>query len=75
MVEAVHAKGSYIYLQLWAMGRTARPDVLHKEFPDAPFVAPSPIPMGKQAEPVPRELTKDGACFAAVKRPAFDRGC
>ena len=43
------------------MGRTARPDILHKEFPDVPFVAPSPIPLGEQAEQVPRELTKDGA--------------
>ena len=47
------------------MGRTARPDILHKEFPDAPFVAPSPVPMSKQVEPVPCELTKDGACFTA----------
>ncbi|KAM5541251.1 hypothetical protein V8D89_005180 [Ganoderma adspersum] len=60
VVEAVHAQGSYIYLQLWAMGRTARPDILHKEFPDAPFVAPSPIALSTQAGlPVPRELTKD----------------
>ncbi|KAI1789458.1 NADH:flavin oxidoreductase/NADH oxidase [Ganoderma leucocontextum] len=59
VVETVHTQGSYIYLQLGAMGRTARPDILHKDFPDAPFVAPSPIPISKQPEPVPRELTKD----------------
>ena len=64
-MEAVHAKGSYIYLQLWALGRAARPDVLHKEFPDVPFAGPSPIAMSTQTEPVPRELTKDGACFTA----------
>ena len=56
------------------MGRTVRPDVLHKEFPDAPFVAPSPIALSTQLEHVPRELTKDGACFAAVERLAFYRG-
>ena len=28
---AVHAKGSFIYMQLWALGRTARPDVLKRE--------------------------------------------
>ena len=71
VVEAVHAKGSYIYLQLWAMGRTVRPDILHKEFPDAPFVGPSPIALSTQPEHVPRELTKDGACFIAAARPAL----
>ncbi|PIL29745.1 hypothetical protein GSI_08184 [Ganoderma sinense ZZ0214-1] len=59
VVEAVHAQGSYIYLQLWATGRTARPDILHQEFPDAPFTAPSPIALSSQPEAVPRELTKD----------------
>ena len=57
------------------MGRTVRPDVLHKEFPDAPFVAPSPIAMSTQAEPVPRELTKDGTRFATVERPALYCRC
>jgi NADPH2 dehydrogenase len=31
VVDAVHAKGSFIYLQLWAMGRAAQPGVLEKE--------------------------------------------
>ena len=30
IVDAVHAKGSYIYLQIWALGRAARPALLHK---------------------------------------------
>ncbi|TBU61591.1 NADH:flavin oxidoreductase/NADH oxidase [Dichomitus squalens] len=59
IVDAVHAKGSYIYLQLWAVGRTARPAVLHEEFPDVPFAAPSPIALSTQPEAVPRELTKE----------------
>ena len=63
IVEAVHAKGSYIYLQLWALGRSARPDILHKEFPDAPYAAPSPIPLRSQPEAIPRELTKAGVSF------------
>lgn len=29
---AVHAKGSFIYMQLWALGRTARAEVLKREF-------------------------------------------
>jgi NADPH2 dehydrogenase len=27
----VHANGSFIYLQLWALGRAANPDLLEKE--------------------------------------------
>ena len=31
ITDAVHAKGSFIYLQLWALGRTAQPEVLQEE--------------------------------------------
>lgn len=31
ITDAVHAKGSFIYVQLWALGRTAQPDVLKEE--------------------------------------------
>ncbi|KAJ5095823.1 hypothetical protein NUU61_005179 [Penicillium alfredii] len=31
ITDAVHAKGSYIYMQLWALGRTANPGVLSAE--------------------------------------------
>jgi len=31
VTDAVHAKGSYIYLQLWALGRTANPKTLQLE--------------------------------------------
>ena len=61
----MHAKGSHIYLQLWALGRAARPDTLHQEFPDAPYVAPSAIALSTQPDAVPRELTKDGARCSA----------
>jgi len=43
VVDAVHENGSFIYLQLWALGRAALPDVLQKE--GHPLVAPSPIPI------------------------------
>ncbi|KAH9942532.1 NADH:flavin oxidoreductase/NADH oxidase [Epithele typhae] len=57
IVDAVHAKGSHIYLQLWSLGRTARPDLFNKEFPDYPYVAPSPIALKEHAEHAPRALT------------------
>ena len=44
IVDAVHENRSFIYLQLWALGRAALPDVLQKEG-GHPFVAPSPIPL------------------------------
>ncbi|KAI0677543.1 NADH:flavin oxidoreductase/NADH oxidase [Trametes maxima] len=56
---AVHAKGSYIFLQLWALGRAARPALLHQENPDYPYVSASAIPLSTSPEDVPRELTKD----------------
>ncbi|KAF8983488.1 hypothetical protein BDQ17DRAFT_1402557 [Cyathus striatus] len=55
ITDSVHEKGSYIYLQLWAIGRAANPDVLKSE--GIPFVAPSPIPLKSQPTSVPRELT------------------
>jgi NADPH2 dehydrogenase len=32
VTAAVHARGSYIYLQLWCLGRTAKAEVLQQEF-------------------------------------------
>lgn len=55
----MHKNGSSIFLQLWALGRTASPDVLQEEG-GFPLVAPSPIPLPtKDADkaPVPRALT------------------
>ncbi|KAJ7364122.1 NADH:flavin oxidoreductase/NADH oxidase [Mycena albidolilacea] len=39
ITDAVHAKGSFIFLQLWALGRTAYPEHLA---PGDPFVSSSP---------------------------------
>jgi NADPH2 dehydrogenase len=60
ITDAVHANGSYIFLQLWALGRAADPTVLKQEG-GFDFVAASPIPLRSHSgdtEPVvPRELT------------------
>ncbi|KAH9029250.1 hypothetical protein EDB85DRAFT_1867271 [Lactarius pseudohatsudake] len=53
ITDAVHANGSYLFIQLWALGRTADPDVLKQEG-DFDVVGPSPIPVKTN---VPRELT------------------
>ena len=57
----MHKNGSFIFLQLYALGRTAAPDVLQEEG-NYPVVAPSPIPLPTTTDdttspPVPRALT------------------
>ena len=60
VTNAVHEKGSHIYLQIVAMGRGARALGLREESEDYDFVAPSPIPLKSRPDEIPRELTKDG---------------
>lgn len=55
VTSAVHAKGSYIYLQLWALGRVADAGQLKKEG-DFQVVSSSPNPVTPDAT-VPHELT------------------
>ncbi|KAJ4490725.1 NADH:flavin oxidoreductase/NADH oxidase [Lentinula aciculospora] len=69
VTAAVHEKSSYIFLQLWALGRTADVETLHAANSDYPFVSASDIPMpaaGGQSESPsavpeikPRALSKD----------------
>ena len=54
VTSGVHRKHSYIYLQLWALGRTANPKELQPLGHD--IVSSSPTPMSDNS-PVPRELT------------------
>ncbi|KAJ7620054.1 NADH:flavin oxidoreductase/NADH oxidase [Roridomyces roridus] len=51
VTDAVHAKGSYMFLQLWALGRAAEPAVLAAE--GLPFVSASNIPAGTGEVPRP----------------------
>ncbi|KAF5343105.1 hypothetical protein D9758_016001 [Tetrapyrgos nigripes] len=59
VTSAVHAKGSFIYLQLWALGRTAYSAVLKAENPSYDLVSASDIPLSEHSkdEPRPRPLT------------------
>ncbi|KAI9750731.1 MAG: Chanoclavine-I aldehyde reductase fgaOx3 [Chaenotheca gracillima] len=56
VTDAVHSKGSYIYLQLWALGRTAKPENLEGKGFD--LVSSSSVPMSSET-PEPRALTED----------------
>jgi NADPH2 dehydrogenase len=80
VTDAVHAKGSYIFAQLWAMGRAADPEILKKESGSI-LVAPSAIPMSEK-DPIPREMNEEEiyqfiqdyarAARAAVFEAGFD---
>ncbi|KAG2034788.1 FMN-linked oxidoreductase [Suillus americanus] len=77
VAEAVHERGSFIFLQVWALGRAAQPAVLAKEN-NSPYVSASPIPLaGKKG--VPRALTTDEikeyvATYAAAAKNAIRAG-
>ncbi|KAF9077407.1 hypothetical protein BDP27DRAFT_1379648 [Rhodocollybia butyracea] len=83
ITEIVHDKGSYIYLQLWALGRTPIPGTALVE-PDFPYdhVSPSDISITPDDPKKPRPLTVSEikeyvhwyatAAKNAVERAGFD---
>ncbi|KAK4701230.1 hypothetical protein P7C70_g5006, partial [Phenoliferia sp. Uapishka_3] len=56
IVDAVHAKGSFIYLQLWHLGRTGSPDVLKAE-EGGPFDLVAPSAVAYEGGAMPRAMT------------------
>ncbi|KAE9404758.1 FMN-linked oxidoreductase [Gymnopus androsaceus JB14] len=83
VTAAVHAKGSFIFLQLWALGRAAVPGKPGME-PDYPydFVSASDIPIDPSSTHKPRPLAiseiqkyigwYSTAAKSAVERAGFD---
>ncbi|GCB25555.1 chanoclavine-I aldehyde reductase [Aspergillus awamori] len=55
VTDAVHAKGSYIYLQLWALGRAADAEALNAQ--GHALVSSSATPLSSDS-PTPKELTE-----------------
>jgi NADPH2 dehydrogenase len=85
VTDAVHAKGSFMYLQLWALGRRASPEQLKREDPSFEYVAAGSVPppaSNTSTPPTPRPLTKTEiaeyvqlyatAARNAVERAGFD---
>ncbi|KAI9929476.1 hypothetical protein ASPWEDRAFT_110317 [Aspergillus wentii DTO 134E9] len=61
VTDAVHEKGSYIYLQLWALGRTGNPGFLANS--SYPLVSSSDVPMKSAFSDevhYPTPLTEEG---------------
>lgn len=76
VTDAVHAEGSYIFLQLWALGRTANVETLKADGFD--LTSSSAVPMSPTS-PVPRELTVPEingfvADYAQAARNAIEAG-
>ncbi|KAI0671112.1 NADH:flavin oxidoreductase/NADH oxidase [Trametes maxima] len=57
VVDAVHEKGSHIFLQLWALGRAAQVHELEEANPEYPYVSASALPLSDREGDVPRALT------------------
>lgn len=78
VTDAVHAKKSYIYLQLWALGRAAPQEALSKELgPDAKVVSASDIPIEGGSKPTPlteQEIHDYVASYAQAAKNAIAAG-
>jgi NADPH2 dehydrogenase len=57
IADAVHAKGSFLWLQLWALGRVASEEFM-KASGNGDLVSSSDVPAGEGA-PAPRPLTEE----------------
>ncbi|EPQ51534.1 FMN-linked oxidoreductase [Gloeophyllum trabeum ATCC 11539] len=76
VTAAVHAKGSYIYAQLWALGRAS--DAAAMERLGLPYVSASDLPLPGQTA-VPRPLTREeiheyAQLYAQAARNAVEAG-
>ncbi|KAI0319173.1 NADH:flavin oxidoreductase/NADH oxidase [Amylostereum chailletii] len=75
IVDIVHAKGCYIYSQLWAIGRAAVPDVLKADGVDYTSVSDLPLP-GSDHPPRPltkAELKRVAELFSVAAKNAVER--
>ncbi|KAF2095553.1 FMN-linked oxidoreductase [Rhizodiscina lignyota] len=55
VTSAVHARGSFIYVQVWMCGRAARPGAVKR---GAEVISPSDVSIG-EGHPQPRQLSED----------------
>lgn len=78
VTDAVHAKGSYIFAQLWALGRVADPAATKEaNGADAELLSSSAIPLNPA--PVPKEMSEEEIAavigdFAQAAKNAIEAG-
>ncbi|KAI0000412.1 FMN-linked oxidoreductase [Russula vinacea] len=86
VTDAVHARGSFMYSQLWALGRTASVEQLKQEDPSFAYVSAGDVPLPRTPQqeekgedpPRPRPLTKAEIAeyvqiYATAARDAVER--
>lgn len=78
VTDAVHEKKSFIYLQLWALGRAANPSVLEKELGEgAKVVSAGDLPFEGGAKPTPlteQEIREYIGLYAQAAKNAVAAG-
>ncbi|KAJ6550041.1 hypothetical protein B0H19DRAFT_1160274 [Mycena capillaripes] len=79
VADAVHAKGSFLFMQLWALGRAANQEQLQSEDSAFPYVSASDVPLAGHSGP-PRALTVPEikeyvALYAQAAKNAIAAGC
>jgi NADPH2 dehydrogenase len=79
VTDAVHANQSFIFMQIWALGRAAELDVLKEETGLDHIVGPSPVPVTPGDGPIPRALEENEIWdvigqFAQAARNAIEAG-
>ena len=79
VTDAVHAKGSFIYCQLWALGRAAKPDILQAEgLGEDSYISSSDVPIqagGKKPRPLTeKEIWGFVQDYAHAARTAMEAG-
>jgi NADPH2 dehydrogenase len=78
VTDAVHEKKSFIFLQLWALGRAADSAQLKKELgPEAKVISAGDIPIGDDAKPTPlteTEIKEYVGLYAQAAKNAISAG-
>ncbi|KAK0493347.1 hypothetical protein EDD18DRAFT_1179657 [Armillaria luteobubalina] len=59
VTDSIHAKGSFIFAQLFAQGRSADPKALAARNSSYPYASASAIPLSTRPSDIPRPLTID----------------
>ncbi|KAJ7439786.1 hypothetical protein FB451DRAFT_145599 [Mycena latifolia] len=79
VTDAVHAKDSFLFMQLWALGRAAESAQLVSEDPSFPYVSASDVQLtGKDTPPRPLtvpEIKEYVALYAQAAKNAIAAGC
>ncbi|KAJ6529038.1 hypothetical protein DFH09DRAFT_1045369 [Mycena vulgaris] len=79
VTAAVHAKGSFIFMQLWALGRAANYAYLQSEDPSFPYVSASDVPLTGRSGPlrpltIP-EIKEYIGWYVQAAKNAIEAGC